>query len=103
MNNKINHIIGLLKYIRDFEISLTENERKFLSEKISKGDEIYIKYIRFLNCLNSKLEKKLNVNFQCIEKDMFEKLDLVRYSMRNALVTMKHVYLLSSKVSSVKL
>ena len=96
-NNKINYIIGLFGRFENFEGSITENEREFLSKQISKGDKVYVKYIEFLNHLDFKLKKKLNVNFQHIEKDTFEKLELVRYNLRDALVAMKHIYLLSLK------
>lgn len=97
LNNKINYIIGLFGRFENFEGSITENEREFLSKQISKGDKVYVKYIEFLNHLDFKLKKKLNVNFQHIEKDTFEKLELVRYNLRDALVAMKHIYLLSLK------
>ena len=91
MNNKINYIIGLFGRIENFEGSITENEREFLSKQISKGDKVYVKYIEFLNYLN------FNVKIKNIEKDTFEKLELVRYNLRDALVAMKHIYLLSLK------
>lgn len=97
LNNKINYIIALFGRIENFEGSITENEREFLSKQISKGDKVYVKYIEFLNHLDFKLKKKLNVKFQYIEKDTFEKLELVRYNLRDALVVMKHIYLLSLK------
>lgn len=97
LNNKINYIIGLFGYVENFEGSITENEREFLSKQISKGDKVYVKYIEFLNHLDFKLKKKLNVKFQYIEKDTFEKLELVKYNLRDALVAMKHIYLLSLK------
>ena len=58
--------------------------------------------LNFLNHLDFKLKKKLNVKFQHIEKDTFEKLELVRYNLRDALVAMKHIYLLSLKNRRVK-
>ena len=91
LNNKINYIIGLFGRIENFEGSITENEREFLSKQISKGDKVYVKYIEFLNYLN------FNVKIKNIEKDTFEKLELVRYNLRDALVAMKHIYLLSLK------
>lgn len=91
MNNKINYIIGLFWRVENFEGSITENEREFLSKKISKGDKVYVKYIEFLNYLN------FNIKIKNIEKDTFEKLELVRYNLRDALVAMKHIYLLSLK------
>lgn len=97
LNNKINYIIGLFGCVENFEGSITENEREFLSKQISKGDKVYVKYIEFLNHLDFKLKKKLNVKFQYIEKDTFEKLELVKYNLRDALVAMKHIYLLSLK------
>lgn len=97
LNNKINYIIGLFVRIENFKGSITENERELLSKQISKGDKVYVKYIEFLNHLDFKLKKKLNVKFQYIEKDTFEKLELVRYNLRDALVAMKHIYLLSLK------
>lgn len=102
LNNKINYIIGLFGCIENFEGSITENEREFLSKQISKGDKVYVKYIEFLNHLDFKLKKKLNVKFQYIEKDTFEKLELVKYNLRDALVAMKHIYLLSLKNRRVK-
>lgn len=97
LNNKINYIIGSFGRIENFKGSITENDREFLSKQISKGDKVYVKYIEFLNHLDFKLKKKLNVKFQHIEKDTFEKLELVRYNLRDALVAMKHIYLLSLK------
>lgn len=91
LNNKINYIIGLFGRFENFEGSITENEREFLSKQISKGDKVYVKYIEFLNYLN------FNVKIKNIEKDTFEKLELVRYNLRDALVAMKHIYLLSLK------